>query len=337
MGSPRVVYYALGGGHGHALRGLALLTRLGHGTLILPERLAPWSRALGVEHRAVAEGGGAPRALLDSLGAPELLLVDVFPRGVLGELSGLMERAVARWLITRHVKPGLYLHPPVRAVIDRLYERIVWTEAPPSELDALAPATTRIEPVLLAPPPLARADARAALGLEGSNAPLVLAVGSGPVETQSRTARLVAKLAARLELAWRFVSHELPVEPGGGVLPLFPLARYLAAADVAIAAGGYHVFHELAAAGVPAVFVPQARRHDDQWQRVDGARVARDPAELEREVEAALAGGNRGRVRRDRPAAADASSGARALTALVEGRVQERVLRQEQIAALARG
>ena len=38
-GSRGVVYYALGGGHGHALRGLALLTRLGYGTILLPDEL----------------------------------------------------------------------------------------------------------------------------------------------------------------------------------------------------------------------------------------------------------------------------------------------------------
>lgn len=332
MGSPRVVYYALGGGHGHALRGLALLTRLGHGTLILPRRLAPWAVELGVEHRAVADDQGAPAALLDGLGAPELLLVDMFPRGVVKELGPLMRRARARWLVTRHVKPDLYLHPPVRAVIDADYERIVWCEEPPPELASLAPRHTRTAPLLLAPPALPRDPARAALGLSPDDArPLLLGIGGGSLDTQRRTAALVAKLASRLAVAWRFVSHELA--PGGGVIRLFPLARYLAAADVAVSAAGYHAVHELRAAEVPAVYVPRARRHDDQRRRVAGERIATDPVELERHVEGVLAAA-RGAVA-ERPARADA--GARDLAGLVEGRVQQRVLGEEQVAALARG
>lgn len=328
-----LVYYALGGGHGHALRGLALLTRLGRGTLILPERLAPWARALAVDHRPVAGHGGAPAALLDELGAPELLLVDVFPRGVVKELPPLLGRAHARWLVTRNLEPDFYLHPAVRDTIDRRYERIVWTEDPPPALAALAPPATRIEPVLLAPEALERAQARRVLGLgEGDERPLVLAIGSGAVETQRRMARLVEKLAARLGLAWRFASHEL--EADGGVLPLFPLARYLAAADVAIAAGGYHAVHELRVARVPAVFVPQRRRHDDQRHRVRGERVARDPEQLEREVEGAL---RDGRARRDLGPDPAGAGGAHALAALVERRVQQRVFAEEEVAALARG
>lgn len=334
MGSPRVVYYALGGGHGHALRGLALLTRLGRGTLILPERLAPWARALGVEHRAVADDQGAPAALLDELGAPELLLVDVFPRGVVKELGPLIRHARARWLVTRHVKPDLYLHPPVREVIDGEYERIVWSEAPPPELTSLAPGTSFTEPIVLAPSALSREEARAALGLAPDDArPLLLGIGSGSLDTQRRTAALIAKVAARLGVAWRFVSHELA--PERGVVRLFPLARHLAAADVAVSGAGYHAVYELRAAGLPAVFVPQARRHDDQHHRVRGERVARDPVELEREVEAALAERAGGGGRPGEPLAAE--RGARTLAALVEGRMQQRVLGEEQVAALARG
>jgi hypothetical protein len=45
----KLLYYAAGGGHGHALRGLALLERLGYGTLAAPARLAGWAKARGVD------------------------------------------------------------------------------------------------------------------------------------------------------------------------------------------------------------------------------------------------------------------------------------------------
>lgn len=316
------------------LRGLALLSRLGYGTLVLPERLAPWARTLGVAHCAVPDDGGASAEQLAALGEPELVLVDVFPRGVLGEITPWLARARASWLVTRRVRPGFYERAPVRSAIEAHFERIVWTEEPAGELHELVVPTTRIEPVLLAPPPLSRAAARAALDV-ASHEPLVLGVGSGSNEMQTRTARLLAKIAARLGASLRFASHELP--PGGDCVALFPLARYLAAADVAVAAGGYHAFHELHAAHVPTVFIPQARRHDDQAWRVRDATRARDPVELERAVERALAADG-ARCGDDGGAMAPetADAGARALAGLVERRMQERVLGQEEIAATAR-
>jgi hypothetical protein len=71
---------------------------------------------------------------------------------------------------------------------------------------------------------------------------------------------------------------------------VFPAAPYLPAADVVVAAGGYHAYHEVRAAGVPAVFVPQWRRYDDQAERVRDGLVAKDPPTLERAVASLLRG-----------------------------------------------
>jgi UDP-N-acetylglucosamine:LPS N-acetylglucosamine transferase len=60
------------------------------------------------------------------------------------------------------------------------------------------------------------------------------------------------------------------------------------AADVVVSGGGYHSFHELRAVGIPAVFIPQRRRYDDQHERVRGCLVAEDPASLEQALSAVL-------------------------------------------------
>jgi hypothetical protein len=301
------------------MRGLALLTRLRCGLLVLPGRLAGWARTLGVDHVAVADPRDA--TWLDRIARVDLMLVDVFPRGVVGELPALP--GTPAWLVTRRVRTGYYLDAGVRAAIESRYERIVWTEEPPAALAELAVPAVRIPPVLLDARPIGRAEARARLGLRDTR-PLVLALGAGDPLRQERLRALLVKIAARAGGAVRFVCQELPQRRD--FVGLFPAAAWLAAADVVVAAGGYHAVHETRRAGVPAVFVPQRRQYDDQAWRVRGETVTTTPGGLEAAVRRLLASG---REREPRLA-----GGARALAALVQRRVERSVLAEEEIAAM---
>ncbi|MBI2207502.1 MAG: hypothetical protein HYU41_27030, partial [Candidatus Rokubacteria bacterium] len=278
----RVVYYAAGGGHGHVLRGLAVLHALGTGTLVGPRRLASWAAALGVDYVAADPH---EIANVTALRNAALLLVDVFPRGVVGELAQ-DTCAAPRWLVTRRVTPAYYLDPRVRETIETGFEQIVWCEEPPAELMTLRVPRHRVPPVLLCPPVLDRDAARRRLGVTNDRR-LILALGTGDPGRQGHLARLLGKIAARADADLRFVSDDLPA--GGPVLRLFPAAAYLRAADVVVAAGGYHAVHETQAVGVPTIYIPQARRYDDQWWRVRNLPVATDPATLERMVRDLLA------------------------------------------------
>ena len=322
--SARVLYYALGGGHGHVLRGLAVLSRLGHGALVGPPALAPWAATLGVEYVTPASA-----RWFAEVEPPEIVITDVFPRGVIAELTPLLERATAAWLVARRVREDYYLHPPVRAAIESRYERVLWCETPPPALAGLRVPVSRVDPVLLRPPALARTEARRRLGV-GADEPLILALGSGEAERQRLLCRLLAKIATRLGAALRFVSSDLAAWPP--VVALFPAAAYLEAADVVVTAAGYHAAWETALAGVPTVFVPQARAYDDQGWRarertrggVPACEVAGDPAVLETAIARLLRGGGR--------RSADVGDGAAALARLIERRVQPGVLVEEQIA-----
>jgi UDP:flavonoid glycosyltransferase YjiC (YdhE family) len=324
--SAGVLYYALGGGHGHVLRGLAVLSRLGHGTLLGPARLASWAAALGVTYVSPSA------AELHAWPAPGLLVVDVFPRGVVGELTPLLQRTAVAWLIARRVREHYYLHPPVRAALERCYERVAWCEAPPPGLAALGTNSIRLPPILLAAPGLERAQARRHLDV-ALEAPLILGLGSGEAERQHRLCRLLGNIAARHGAALRFVSTELA--SAGPVVSIFPAAAWLPAADVVVTAAGYHAAYETARAGVPTVFVPQARAYDDQrWragERVTHATaacaVAGDPPALEAAIARLLRDGRRSPAR--------VGDGAAALARLIERRVELGILPQEEIAALA--
>jgi UDP:flavonoid glycosyltransferase YjiC (YdhE family) len=318
--SARIVYHALGGGHGHVVRGLAVLRRLGGGTVIGPARLAGWGAALRVRYVSPAGDDGAVWVAAQS--PPDLLLADVFPRGVVGELMPWLGRAPA-WLVARRVSPAYYLRADVRAVIESCFERVLWAEEPPEALRVLAVTQVRVPPVLLAPPVLPRAEARRRLGVDDDRA-LLLGLGSGEPAQQARMARLLARIAVRCGATLRFVSAELPAAPG--VVRLFPAAAWLEAADAVVTAAGYHAFHETAAAGVPTVFVPQRRRVDDQWWRARDTLVAPDPPALAAAVRRLLREGRRERRRLE--------DGAAAVAALVQRRVQAGVLAQEQVAAM---
>ena len=319
--SARVVYHALGGGHGHVMRGLAVLSRLGGGTLVGPAHLRPWAAALGVAYASPPDGREI--AWVSTQPVPDLLIADVFPRGVVGELARWLGR-VPTWLVTRHVAPGYYLGEPVRAALEACVERLLWCEEPPVALAALAVMQTRVPPVLLRSPALSRVEARRRLGVRDDR-PLILALGSGEAARQARLCRLLQKISARIQGALLFVSTELAAVPP--VVRLFPAAAWLEAADVVISAAGYHAFHETATAGVPTVFVPQRRRYDDQWWRARGATVAGDPAALETAIARLLREGGR------RPRSLE--DGARAVADAIERRVQSRVLREEEVAPVA--
>ena len=315
------------------MRGLAVVRELGAGTLVGPPRLEAWAAALGVRYVAAE-----PRdvASVGALRDAALLVIDVFPRGVVGELAGLLNDpgAAPAWLVARRVTPAYYLHPAVRDAIETAFEQLVWCEEPPGALTTLRVPQRRVPPVLMRAPTLDRATARDRLGVRDDRH-LVLALGAGDPARQAHLVRLLAKIAARAGAELRFVSDELPAS-GAGVR-LVPASAWLRAADVIVSAGGYHAVHETQAAGVPTIYIPQARRYDDQSWRVRNLPVATDPATLERMVRALLArpvgdGRDAGSGGVD---AMDGRSGAGTLAHLIERRVELGVLPQEEIAAMA--
>lgn len=318
---PTVFYYALGGGHGHVLRGIAVTRALGYGEVIGPARAAPWASTLGVAYRPAPDRG--LREWIGSLPAPALLLVDVFPRGVLGELPPFLEGTPA-WLVSRWVQPAYYRHAGVRAVIESRYERLLWAETPAEGLRSLKVPATDVGPVLLDLPRLSREEARRSLGV-GEDTRLLLALGSGDRERQRLLHRLLGKVAARTGTELRFISDVL--EEGVDVVARFPAAPLLAAADVLVTAAGYHAVHEARAAGVPTVYLPQRRRFDDQFRRVEGERVASGPGELERAVHTLLG--------QEHVGGGPPRDGAGRVARLVQRRVEAGVLGEEEVTAMA--
>lgn len=144
---PSVALYAMGGGFGHGARALGLARALsaeGLACVVLgPSRLAPLAAWAGVP-LASPPREPCPAEVLDAWVAGfscDLRVVDVFPRGVLGEL-----RPVGRQvLVTRHVDPRFYAAPGPASALG-WYDLVLATE--PSTVTG----AVRVPPITLRPP-----------------------------------------------------------------------------------------------------------------------------------------------------------------------------------------
>jgi UDP:flavonoid glycosyltransferase YjiC (YdhE family) len=133
---------------------------------------------------------------------------------------------------------------------------------------------------------LPRERAAAELGLDPGRRTALVSLGQGG-EVDRAVARTLAALAAAPDLQVAALRSSLAPElevPAGvvGLDATFPMSRYFAAFDLAVAAAGYNAFHELIEFGVPTLFVPMARDTDDQAARARwaaGAGVALDVAD----------------------------------------------------------
>jgi len=152
---------------------------------------------------------------------------------------------------------------------------------------------------------LDRAAAEAELGLEPGRTNVLVALGQGE-EVRGATARTLEHLAGRAGVQVAALSSTLAAVGAvrADVVELratYPMSRYFAAFDAAVAAAGYNAFHELVALGVPSLFVPMRRDTDDQAARAHWAERAgvglgsegpADPA-LEAQLERLLDRGER--------------------------------------------
>lgn len=168
----------------------------------------------------------------------------------------------------------------------------------------------QVEPIVLVRRDelMPREEAARALGLDPQRTTVLVQLGQG-AGVADATARVVTRLAADERVQVAAMGSTLAALPSvpAGVVPLpriYPIARHFRAFDAAVSAAGYNQVHELAALGVPALFVPMPRETDDQAARareaeraglalaVDGAA---DPA-LDERVDELLDGSARGRM-----------------------------------------
>jgi hypothetical protein len=234
----KTLIYALGGGHGHARRGLLLQQHLAERGITSAVLLCPGAD----RHFPVMFG---PRYYAHSLADPQLApllrrppphwIVDTFPHGWRGEISAdWLARCEQTTWIARHAR-----HLPLENL--PAYSRI------------LAPYPAHISEW---DEPPARAQAVGYM-IDAAHWRLAtdrrsLAVLDPEHRCSGKVLALFARLARRAGLAfdhWRDCNQALSAR------------KWL------VIGAGYHAFYELLGLGIDARFLPINKRHDDQCRR----------------------------------------------------------------------
>ncbi len=288
-----ITYYAFGGGMGHVTRAAAILRhvpRLSHfRPVVVTNAVVPLplvTEAIAFVHLQQTEPialAAELRATLDAL-RPRLLVMDVFPHGVVGEMADVIPSlSCARALVCRRLRPQ-YSRDLVSQVAG--FDLALCVEPPAPRLPI---PVVDCAPVLLRDPAElpSRVEARGLLGV-APNERVLLAVSTEEAHYTSRLFTLIARLAADLRPSPRIFWASPNLEPfsrteaysRGERLQHYPLLEVLSGADVLVGASGYNLFSEAKAVGVPTVFVPRERRYDDQQRRAKDAMVASDPGRL---------------------------------------------------------
>lgn len=237
------------------------------------------------------------RGVVDGF-APDVVVGDTFPNGPHGELAWLGRR-VTRAVVRRAV-------PDESA--DVLTSGLGDLDAVIVASDAGLPGD--VPPIVLAPPRLSRAEARARLAISpDARAVLVTCGGGGDAEAVAR-ARSVAAEVGRCGV--------VAVEALGPLAGshIAPLGAYLAAFDGAFSPAGYNTAHELASAGIPAALWACPRPYDDQAARAHRLAASGHAIELA-DVAEALAWMARARL--EPMAANGAEAAANRIVTLVTG------------------
>jgi UDP:flavonoid glycosyltransferase YjiC (YdhE family) len=300
-GGPRVLFATSNGtGLGHLNRAMAIARRLppGHrSSFFTLSGAAPVVAAEGWDVDYLSSyrrpGSGTDRAWNLRLGAmleqviaerePDLIVFDgVHPYRALTHLLSARGAPPSIWCRRAMWRSGSATAPLRRVgAFDAVLEPGELAEADdPGPTVPHRREARRVRPIVLLDRAelLPRGQAAVELGLDPARRTALVSLGQGG-ELDRAVARTLETLIAvpGLQVAALRSSLAASLRLPDGVVQLeatFPMSRYFAAFDVAVAAAGYNAFHELIDFAVPTLFVPMSRDTDDQAARARWAAEA---------------------------------------------------------------
>lgn len=214
--------------------------------------------------------------------SPDLFLVDTFPAGVFDELLDVLDFGQKNVFVYRAVRPAQAKNPLFQSAL-RAYDLIL-KPGESGETGNSSPVPAEIEHRVVPTGTIlirsraemsSRSMARETLGLpETGNCVYVSVGGGGDKDAETQYKQLIDLAGLFPETRFIFGAGTLYLRrewqaPNVTWTRRPLMAECFRAFDAAITAGGYNTVAELLHAGVPCVFLPQPRSHDDQ-----GARVA---------------------------------------------------------------
>jgi len=238
-----ILYYAVGGGLGHLVRGLRVIEKLGLTGAVIATASPHAERVCGTTPfvlvpRELERNPDAHRDWIRSLGA-ERVIADTFPGGIQGELCGLdvpidWVARLLRWDVYREAVPFVLPEITTTFVVEEVTH----------------PLAGKIVPLDLSPEPAPFVE----------EDPHWLVVHSGPDEE----VRELVAYAQEVRSVSVTKPREVKIVSGCDVWPaseLFPAAAKI------ITAAGFNVMLETWQWRAKHVVVPFARRFDDQFVR----------------------------------------------------------------------
>ncbi len=278
-----VLYYAMGGGLGHLVRARAVLCSLGleaEAAILTASPYARDRRVVGDIPAHIAPFGPHDVFIpwvaetLRQL-APDEILIDTFPGGLMGELAGLAEITHSRLTyVGRLLKSAAYfeLYPDARAIRFARGHLVEPLNAD-HEADVRRMVEGELAPLELHDPDPAPADAVPALPEA-----FWLVVHSGPADE-------VAELLAYARDLQRLENRSAPIVvvspiPAAEVnlgdalhVDVYPATPLFAGAARIVSACGFNVMRQTLAHRDRHSYLPLPRRFDDQFARAARRRA----------------------------------------------------------------
>jgi len=303
--------YALGGGLGHLQRGLALARQVAIQRSVrllansrawpqvqpqLPNLFDPAALAnLQVSWRSPELGLAATKAwIAEELANPTAtrLVVDTFPRGLVGDLADRLPRFPGpRVLVQRDLNPEYLATQDLPAFVVRHYDSILLPGEGTLPLAALPQSVTTAPWLLYGANELPTLEAmRDRLGLGNDTRPLAIVLAAGrPDELAEYGALALALQRAEPELAVRCLALTQPPGcPPSLWRPIYPALAVLPAATLVVGGGGYHTVYECQGLGLPLIAWPRSRLYDCQAARL-ARQASCQPLRVARSLAAAVA------------------------------------------------
>jgi hypothetical protein len=257
MTSPRVdwLIYALGGGLGHLTRACALARkRSGRGRILTNSPYAGLVRRSKPELDIVDASADVVERIEEA--RPDCLIVDTFPRGLVGELMDLLSRfRGSKTLVKRDLNPRYSAAFGLDEFVRNTYDHVIPAEDPHAPL--LVRSADQLMP---------RRRAREMLGLDHDR-PCVIVCAAG-MQDELSWYQSVFSMLLDAPLAVRCVT---PIRPAGCPreywVSYWPAMDFYRAADVVVGGGGYNTVYEFLACRIPLVARPWPRKYDRQHLR----------------------------------------------------------------------
>ncbi len=277
---PNWLIYALGGGWGHLTRAVALALRSSARILTNSPFAAQVHGAFPQLDLVILDPQLPIRIAREQalkaieLAAPACLVVDTFPRGLGGELAGVLASlAATKVLVHRDMNPRYVAEANLLDFVKSSYDLILIPGKSEGHAFAKLPNAVVTDPWLIRnadelPSP---APARKLLNIEDNQRCILV---SATQELLWFDAVISELLARHPEAAVRCVAPTCPPNcPSECWIKYWPAIDLYPATDVVIGGAGYNTIHECLACNVPLIARPWPRLYDRQWLRARRAGV----------------------------------------------------------------